>query len=39
VARLSGDEFVLILRYVEGPQQLQAALQRVLQALAAPYGP
>ncbi|MCE1113863.1 MULTISPECIES: putative bifunctional diguanylate cyclase/phosphodiesterase [Pseudomonas] len=37
VARLSGDEFVLILRYVQGPQQLQAALQRVLQALAAPY--
>ncbi|WP_194791101.1 putative bifunctional diguanylate cyclase/phosphodiesterase [Pseudomonas sp. UFMG81] len=37
VARLSGDEFVLILRNVEGPRPLHAALQRVLQALAAPY--
>ena len=37
VARLSGDEFVLILRHIEGPRQLHAALQRVLLALAAPY--
>ncbi|MFJ4391400.1 putative bifunctional diguanylate cyclase/phosphodiesterase [Pseudomonas soli] len=37
VARLSGDEFVLILRHIEGPQQLDAALRRILQALAAPY--
>lgn len=37
VARLSGDEFVLILRQVQEPAQLQAALERVLQALATPY--
>ncbi|WP_236237242.1 putative bifunctional diguanylate cyclase/phosphodiesterase [Pseudomonas faucium] len=37
VARLSGDEFVLILRHVDNPQQLHVALQRVLRALAAPY--
>ncbi|MNG77765.1 Cyclic di-GMP phosphodiesterase Gmr [compost metagenome] len=37
VARLSGDEFVLILRHVDGDRQLNAALQRVLRALAAPY--
>lgn len=37
VARLSGDEFVLILRHIEGPRQLHAALQRVLLSLAAPY--
>ncbi|TFF42041.1 bifunctional diguanylate cyclase/phosphodiesterase [Pseudomonas sp. RIT623] len=37
VARLSGDEFVLILRHIEGRQQLHAALQRILHALAAPY--
>ncbi|QXH58341.1 putative bifunctional diguanylate cyclase/phosphodiesterase [Pseudomonas maumuensis] len=37
VARLSGDEFVLILRHIEGAQQLDAALRRILQALAAPY--
>ena len=36
VARLSGDEFVLILRNVED-RQLHAALRRVLRALAAPY--
>lgn len=36
-ARLSGDEFVLILRHVEGSRQLHAALQRILRALAAPY--
>ena len=38
VARLSGDEFVLILRDVDEDRQLHAALRRVLQALAAPYG-
>jgi len=37
VARLSGDEFVLILRHVQEPAQLQLALQRVLSAIAAPY--
>ncbi|AVD86149.1 bifunctional diguanylate cyclase/phosphodiesterase [Pseudomonas sp. SWI44] len=37
VARLSGDEFVLILRHVDGSQQLHAALHRILHALAAPY--
>ncbi|SPO66062.1 GGDEF and EAL domain-containing protein [Pseudomonas sp. JV241A] len=37
VARLSGDEFVLILRHVQNPAHLQAALDRVLTAIAAPY--
>ncbi|MCP3749157.1 bifunctional diguanylate cyclase/phosphodiesterase [Pseudomonas sp. SBB6] len=37
VARLSGDEFVLILRHVQDPAHLQAALDRVLIAIAAPY--
>ncbi|MGE8323667.1 MAG: putative bifunctional diguanylate cyclase/phosphodiesterase, partial [Pseudomonas sp.] len=37
VARLSGDEFVLILRDVDEDRQLHAALRRVLRALAAPY--
>ncbi|WP_296234872.1 putative bifunctional diguanylate cyclase/phosphodiesterase [Pseudomonas sp. UBA4617] len=37
VARLSGDEFVLILRDVDEGRQLPAALGRVLRALAAPY--
>ncbi|SEI23374.1 EAL domain-containing protein [Pseudomonas fuscovaginae UPB0736] len=37
VARLSGDEFVLILRYVRDSQELQATLQRVLWAVSAPY--
>ncbi|RWU20932.1 GGDEF domain-containing protein [Pseudomonas alkylphenolica] len=37
VARLSGDEFVLILRHVQAPQALHAALERVLNAIAAPY--
>ncbi|MGY2196917.1 putative bifunctional diguanylate cyclase/phosphodiesterase [Pseudomonas gingeri] len=37
VARLSGDEFVLILRYVRDSQELHAALQRVLLAISAPY--
>ncbi|UVL60013.1 EAL domain-containing protein [Pseudomonas sp. B21-032] len=37
VARLSGDEFVLILRHVQAPTHLQAALDRVLTAIAAPY--
>lgn len=36
VARLSGDEFVLILRHVDDERQLHAALRRVLRALAAP---
>lgn len=37
VARLSGDEFVLILRHVKDSDQLHAGLQRILDALAAPY--
>ncbi|MFK0088476.1 putative bifunctional diguanylate cyclase/phosphodiesterase [Pseudomonas sp. NPDC090755] len=37
VARLSGDEFVLILHEVQEPSQLHAALERVLAAIAAPY--
>ncbi|PWB35690.1 GGDEF domain-containing protein [Pseudomonas sp. SDI] len=37
VARLSGDEFVLILRQVQGLRQLHGVLQRVLSAVAAPY--
>ncbi|MBV6753420.1 EAL domain-containing protein [Pseudomonas chlororaphis] len=37
VARLAGDEFVLILRYVHDAEELQAALQRVLGAISAPY--
>jgi diguanylate cyclase (GGDEF)-like protein/PAS domain S-box-containing protein len=37
VARLSGDEFVLILRNVSDDRQLHAALRRVLRALAATY--
>ncbi|WP_422416863.1 putative bifunctional diguanylate cyclase/phosphodiesterase [Pseudomonas sp. GZD-222] len=37
VARLSGDEFVLILRHVQDPAQLHLALGRVLKAIAAPY--
>lgn len=37
VARLAGDEFVLILRYVRDVPELRAALQRVLGALSAPY--
>ena len=37
VARLAGDEFVLILRYVHDAEELHAALQRVLGAISAPY--
>ncbi|MBV6287454.1 putative bifunctional diguanylate cyclase/phosphodiesterase [Pseudomonas aegrilactucae] len=37
VARLSGDEFVLILRHVENHAQLRTVLGRVLSAVAAPY--
>ena len=37
VARLDGDEFVLILRYVHDAEELHAALQRVLGAISAPY--
>ena len=37
VARLAGDEFVLILRYVRDLVELRAALHRVLGALSAPY--
>ena len=37
VARLSGDEFVLILRHIDGSAPLHAALQRILHTLAAPY--
>ncbi|WP_248805885.1 putative bifunctional diguanylate cyclase/phosphodiesterase [Pseudomonas sp. MWU13-2100] len=37
VARLAGDEFVLILRYVHDAEQLHAALRRVLGAISAPY--
>lgn len=37
VARLAGDEFVLILRYVRDVQELRAALHRVLSAISTPY--
>lgn len=37
VARLAGDEFVLILRYVRDMPELRAALHRVLGAISAPY--
>ena len=37
VARLAGDEFVLVLRYVHDLPQLRAALNRVLGAISAPY--
>ncbi|MGE8152677.1 putative bifunctional diguanylate cyclase/phosphodiesterase [Pseudomonas vancouverensis] len=37
VARLAGDEFVLVLRYVRDPSELRAALNRVLGAVSAPY--
>ncbi|ROM90952.1 bifunctional diguanylate cyclase/phosphodiesterase [Pseudomonas brassicacearum] len=37
VARLAGDEFVLILRFVRDMPELRAALHRVLGAISAPY--
>lgn len=37
VARLAGDEFVLILRYVSDVSELRAALNRVLGVISAPY--
>jgi diguanylate cyclase (GGDEF)-like protein/PAS domain S-box-containing protein len=37
VARLAGDEFVLVLRYVRDLPELRAALNRVLGATSAPY--
>jgi diguanylate cyclase (GGDEF)-like protein/PAS domain S-box-containing protein len=37
VARLAGDEFVLVLRYVHDLSELRAALSRVLEAISAPY--
>lgn len=37
VARLAGDEFVLILRYVRDLQELRAALHRLLSAISTPY--
>ena len=37
VARLAGDEFVLVLRYVRDLPELRAALNRMLGALSAPY--
>ncbi|MBV7493068.1 putative bifunctional diguanylate cyclase/phosphodiesterase [Pseudomonas sp. NPDC086112] len=37
VARLAGDEFVLVLRYVRDLPELCAALNRVLGAISAPY--
>jgi diguanylate cyclase (GGDEF)-like protein/PAS domain S-box-containing protein len=37
VARLAGDEFVLVLRHVRDLPQLRAALNRVLGAVSAPY--
>ncbi|MGE8175314.1 putative bifunctional diguanylate cyclase/phosphodiesterase [Pseudomonas fluorescens] len=37
VARLAGDEFVLILRFVRDMPELRAALHRVLEAISAPY--
>jgi diguanylate cyclase (GGDEF)-like protein len=37
VARLAGDEFVLILRYVRDLPELRATLNRVLATISAPY--
>lgn len=37
VARLAGDEFVLVLRYVRDLPELRAALTRVLGAISVPY--
>lgn len=37
VARLAGDEFVLVLRYVHDLTELRAALSRVLATISAPY--
>lgn len=37
VARLAGDEFVLVLRHVRGMEELYAALTRVLIAVSMPY--
>jgi diguanylate cyclase (GGDEF)-like protein/PAS domain S-box-containing protein len=37
VARLAGDEFVLVLRHVRDLPELRAALNRVLGAISAPY--
>ncbi|WP_210643642.1 MULTISPECIES: GGDEF and EAL domain-containing protein [unclassified Pseudomonas] len=37
VARLAGDEFVLVLRHVRGMDELNAALNRVLVGVSMPY--
>jgi diguanylate cyclase (GGDEF)-like protein/PAS domain S-box-containing protein len=37
VARLAGDEFVLVLRYMRDVPDVRAALNRVLGAISAPY--
>ena len=37
VARLAGDEFVLVLRHVPGMDELHGALNRVLVAVSTPY--
>jgi diguanylate cyclase (GGDEF)-like protein/PAS domain S-box-containing protein len=37
VARLAGDEFVLILRHVRDADELRGAMQRVLAAISQPY--
>lgn len=37
VARLAGDEFVLILRHVRDARELRGAMQRVLTAISQPY--
>jgi len=37
VARLAGDEFVLVLRHVRGMEELHGALNRVLVAVSKPY--
>lgn len=37
VARLAGDEFVLILRHVRDADELHGAMQRVLTAISRPY--
>ncbi|WP_260954961.1 putative bifunctional diguanylate cyclase/phosphodiesterase [Pseudomonas citri] len=37
VARLAGDEFVLVLRHVRGQEELHAALNRVLTGVSMPY--
>lgn len=37
VARLSGDEFALVVEDIDGPEQLSRLLERILQLVARPY--